>query len=307
MAAAATTEVTEYSSRPPDRTKYSRLFHYPTAITDPVEKWLLDKGLVEYFDRIYPLLIKFFTLLTHRLEESGTRPLRIIAVGSFAKHFYNTTLHFADFDFQVYEKDPIGDYLSDSYKRYVSEVITPEWETDIKEYLATLIMRFISHVNSLYPDSPFTLITNDIDTGTPPGPLKISIQYKGGYESGPIKIVDINYSKQNVFAYNKVGLELMDKFEGNIPVKEMTFRDYDGFIKTLQPCVFYEEKRILSGMGDTGIPKHKLKEDLKFWKYHCKRFIDDYGVTFVPMRSRKTRKSKTSLKKRIQKNRKSRK
>ena len=200
MAAAATAAAT------------TDLIRYPTAVTSPIDEWLLEEGLIEYFDLIYPLLIKFFTDLTHRLEKSETRPLRMIAVGSFAKHLYDMTLHFADFDFQVYEKDPVANYLSDSYRRYVSEVITPEWETDIKEYLSKKILTFITDVNELNLDFPFTLITNDIDTSTPPGPLKISIQYKGGHETSPIKIVDINYSRRNVLAYNDIGLKVFDKF-----------------------------------------------------------------------------------------------
>ena len=66
MAAAATAAAT------------TDLIRYPTAVTSPIDEWLLEEGLIEYFDLIYPLLIKFFTDLTHRLEKSETRPLRMI-------------------------------------------------------------------------------------------------------------------------------------------------------------------------------------------------------------------------------------
>jgi hypothetical protein len=287
--------------------------HYPTVVTTPTQEWLVSKGLIDYFDIVYPLFIRFFTTITRQLEESESRPLRMIAVGSFAKHLYESTFYFGDFDFQVYELDIESNYLSQSFRDYVSDVITPEMETDIKEYLLTFIKPFISETNEITatrkPELPFRLIINETDTSSPPGPLKISIQYGEGYDASPIKIVDINYSKQNVLAYNKIGLEIIKKFDGNIPIKEITFRDYGGFIKTLQPCVFYEEKKILSGINDTGIPKDKLKNDLKFWKYHCKGFITKYGGGYVPSHSRSirtknssTRKSKKSLRKRTRKN-----
>ena len=294
---------------------------FPTSVTNPKDKWLLGEGLLVYFDTIYPLLIEFFNNITQKLELSRTRPLRVIAVGSFAKHLYEPTQLFGDFDFQVYEIQSGNKYSSEKYRQYVSEVITLEWETDIKNYLSKYIIDIVSRINAItvgrYSHLPFNLITNEIDPGSPPGPLKISIQYKEGHDASPIKIVDINYSKQNVLAYNDIGLEVMEKFDGNIPTVLYPIKKYlspapiTDFIRTLQPCVFYEEKLVLSGMKDTGITEEKIKYDLEFWKDQCENFERTYRRTFIPVTGRKTGKTgktgkkRKSLGKRTRKNRKS--
>jgi len=235
-------------------------------------------GLEEYYKLIYPLLMKFFTDMTIGLETTGKdgTPFEMIAVGSFAKNLYDSKQTFNDFDFQIYQIQPNGKYLRKEYRAF-AESITPEWEKEVHDLILGYIRGFITSINdSLGSVKEFKLITNDDDARSPPAPLKISIQYNAKHESPLIiKLVDFNYSKDNVWAYNKIGNALLeDTYQGGLfPIYTIELPT-GGFIRTLVPCAFYTEKKLLVAKyeGDEGATK-KNEKDMMFWNYWCNEQI----------------------------------
>lgn len=245
--------------------------------------------------------MKFFTDMTIGLETTGKdgTPFEMIAVGSFAKNLYDSKQTFNDFDFQIYQIQPNGKYLRKEYRAF-AESITPEWEKEVHDLILGYIRGFITSINdSLGSVKEFKLITNDDDARSPPAPLKISIKYEVEHESPLIiKLVDFNYSKDNVWAYNEIGNALLNHRyqKGLFPIYTIELPT-GGFIRTLLPCAFYTEKELLVGKyeGDEDATK-KNKKDMMFWSYHCNK--RPWGTRRTTRRSTRNSKSKKSRKNR---------
>jgi hypothetical protein len=306
-------EGTILSTEPPDPVPGTGPDPDPVLVIQPNLPLGLP-GLEEYYRLIYPLLMKFFTDMTIGLETTGKdgTPFEMIAVGSFAKNLYDPTQTFNDFDFQIYQIQPNGKYLRKEYRAF-AESITPEWEKEVHDLILGYIWGFITSINdSLGSVKEFKLITNDDDARSPPAPLKISIKYEVEHESPLIiKLVDFNYSKDNVWAYNKIGNDLLkDTYQGGVfHIYTIELRT-GGFIRTLVPCAFYTEKKLLAAKykGDEGATK-KNEKDKMFWNYKCneqiRRTEGTRGARGTKGKRRTTRRStRISKSKKSRKNRK---